>query len=45
MIKTEYRYLDSNMNLVEKEKANMVEVLTRNDDGTVQESRLIILSG
>jgi hypothetical protein len=45
MIKTEYRYLDSNMNPVQKEKANMVEVLTRNEDGTVLESKLIILSG
>lgn len=44
MIKTEYRYLDTNMNLVEKEKANMVEIITKSDDGVVLESKLIILS-
>ena len=45
MIKTEYRFLDANMNLVSKEKANMVEILTKDDDGVVLESRLITISG
>ncbi len=45
MIKTEYRYLDGLMNLVSKEKADMIEILTKDDDGVVLDSKLIILSG
>jgi len=44
MIQTEYRYLDSNMNPVQKEKADMVEILQKDEDGSILDSKLIIIS-
>ena len=45
MIKTEYRYLDSNMNPVSKETADLIEILQKADDGSVVNSKLIVISG
>ena len=44
MIQTEYRCLDSNMNPVPKEKADMVEILQKDESGSILDSELIIIS-
>lgn len=44
MITTEYRYLDSKMNPVEKEKAIIIEVQKKDENGSMLDSKLIILS-
>lgn len=44
MIQTEYRYLDSNMNPVPKEQADIVEILQKDEIGSILNSKLIIIS-
>ena len=40
---TEYRYLDKNMNQVAKEKADIIEILNKDENGSVLDSKQIIV--
>lgn len=40
---TEYRYLDKNMNQVSREKADIIEIIKKDEKGCVLDSKQVIV--